>query len=278
MIWHVTDCIKYDLEVGCFVGLFKRWICWSRTVVTWSNCHGEAVGILVDISKVIQNNSSPTWFCQKKPRQQWPVNRWYSLYMYAEYCSNTYIPPDFSKFYFHSFLWGFIPASLVEVKDLKVVIQHCGWKRAMVIRYLFIEWEQLTHSNAKYENTPTQLFPSLLPLPAFCIHDSKLSGTPRCMTFLIDIWLIDTQTKSRCCNNQGYIISRPVHQDRRFVSFACVFSSIWSRLDISMLVERCSKVDSRLIAINIYDSWGIANFWCYLLNKWLPVGYSKMTV
>ena len=167
MIWHVTDCIKYDLEVGCFVGLFKRWICWSRTVVTWSNCHGEAVGILVDISKVIQNNSSPTWFCQKKPRQQWPVNRWYSLYMYEEYCSNTYIPPDFSKFYFHSFLWGFIPASLVEVKDLKVVIQHCGWKRTTVIRYLFIEWEQLTHSNAKYENTPTQLFPSLLPLPPF---------------------------------------------------------------------------------------------------------------
>ena len=49
---------------------------------------------------------------------------------------------------------------------------------------MFIEWEQLTHSNAKYENTPTQSFPSLLPLPAFCIHDSKLSGTPRCMAFL----------------------------------------------------------------------------------------------
>ena len=112
MIWHVTDCISYDLEVGCFVGLFKRWICWSRTVVTWSNCHGEAVGILVNIfSKVIQNNSSPTWFCQKKPIQQWPVNRWYSLYMYEEYCSSTYIPPDFSKFCFHSFLWGFILAS-----------------------------------------------------------------------------------------------------------------------------------------------------------------------
>ena len=86
------------------------------------------------------------------------------------------------------------------------------------------------------------------------------------MTFLTSIWLIDTQSKSRCCNNQGYFISRPVHQDSLVASFACAFSSICSRLDISMLPERCSKVNSRLLAINMYDSWGIANFCCYLLS------------
>ena len=54
-----------------------------------------------------------------------------------------------------------------------------GYKKTISLyRY---EWEQMMH---KYDNIPRQLFPSLPPLPAFCIQDSKLSGTPRCMTYL----------------------------------------------------------------------------------------------
>jgi len=149
-----------------------------------------------------------------------------------------------------------------------------GYKKTTSLyRY---EWEQMMH---KYDNIPTQLFPSLHASSSSFLHPrfqtiwySKVYDIP-------DIWLIDTQTESRCCNNQGDFISRPVHQDRLFVSLGRVFSSICSCLDFSMLVERCSKVDNRLFAVNIYDSCGIANFCCYLLNKWLPVGiYNKNTV
>lgn len=62
------------------------------------------------------------------------------------------------------------------------------------------------------------------------------------------IWhqFVDTQTESRCCNNQGDFLCRLVDQNKVFVSLTCVFSSECSSLDIGVLVEGCSEVNSWL--------------------------------